>query len=240
MTLSASPSPLRAATPHSEPVESAAPSATAIIAAATLLLPTIEHGQSIDARILRTAMETVFGGSDADGHWDWKTAYDACEVTQILFLRKFGAGLTKRYDNPAALLEVVSKISLLFPTHTRRSENSQILQQFSTPVGLGLVAAIAAGITSDDVVLEPSAGSGLLAVHAERAGASLVLNEYDDMRADVLAQLFASAPVTRFDAAHIHDYLDATICPSVILMNPPFSAVAHVEGSVKEIGRAHV
>ena len=67
MTLSASPSPLRAAAPHSEPVESAAPSATAIIAAATLLLPTIERGHSIDARILRTAMETAFGGSDADG-----------------------------------------------------------------------------------------------------------------------------------------------------------------------------
>lgn len=240
MTLSASPSPLRAAAPHSEPVESAAPSATAIIAAATLLLPTIERGHSIDARILRTAMETAFGGSDADGHWDWKTAYDACEVTQILFLRKFGAGLTKRFDTPAALLAMVDKISLLFPTHTRRSESSQSLQQFSTPVGLGLVAAIAAGITSDDVVLEPSAGSGLLAVHAERAGASLVLNEYADMRADVLAQLFTSAPVTRFDAAHIHDYLDAAIRPSVVLMNPPFSAVAHVDGNVKDAAMRHI
>ncbi len=62
MTLSASPSPLCPAAPHSEPVESAAPSATAIIAAATLLLPTVERGHSIDARILRTAMETAFGG----------------------------------------------------------------------------------------------------------------------------------------------------------------------------------
>jgi hypothetical protein len=128
MTLSASPSPLRAAAPHSEPVESAAPVialATSIIAAANLLLPTIERGHAINARILRTAMETAFGGSYANGHWDWKTAYDACEVTQILFLRKFGAGLTKRFDTPATLLEVVSKISLLFPTHTRRSESSQ-------------------------------------------------------------------------------------------------------------------
>ena len=240
MTLSASPSPLRAAAPHSEPVESAAPSAAAIIAAATLLLATIERGHSIDARILRTAMETAFGGSDADGHWDWKTAYDACEVTQILFLRKFGAGLTKRFDTPAALLAMVDKISLLFPTHTRRSENSQNFQQFSTPVGLGLVAAVAAGITSDDVVLEPSAGSGLLAVHAERAGAALVLNEYANMRADVLAQLFAPAAVTRFDAAHIHDYLNAAIRPSVVLMNPPFSVVAHVDGSVKDAAMRHI
>ncbi len=161
-------------------------------------------------------------------------------MTQILFLRKFGVGLTKRFDTPAALLEVVSKISMLFPTHTRRSENSQSLQQFSTPVGLGLVAAIGAGITSEDVVLEPSAGSGLLAVHAERAGAPLVLNEYANMRADVLAQLFTSAPVTRFDAAHIHDYLDPAIRPSVVLMNPPFSSVAHVDGSVKDAAMRHI
>ena len=39
MTLSASPSPLRAAAPHSEPVESAAPSATAIIAACACTKP---------------------------------------------------------------------------------------------------------------------------------------------------------------------------------------------------------
>ena len=194
MTVSAYPSPVLVAAPPCDPAASAAPSgstATAIIAAATLLLPTIEQGQSVDARILRTAMETAFGGSDADGHWDWKTAYDACEVTQILFLRKFGTALTKRFDNPTALLEVVGKISLLFPTHTRRSESSQSLQQFSTPVGLGLVAAVAAAITPNDVVLEPSAGSGLLAIHAERAGAALVINEYADTRADLLERLFA-------------------------------------------------
>lgn len=243
MTLSASPSPLRAAAPHSEPVESAAPSistATAIVAAATLLLPTIERGHAIDASILRAAMETVFGGSDADGHWDWKTAYDVCEVTQILFLRKFGAGLIKRFDTPAALLEVVGKISLLFPTHTRRSESSQSLQQFSTPVGLGLVAAVAAAITPTDVVLEPSAGSGLLAIHAERAGASLVLNEYADTRADLLERLFVATSVTRFDAAHINDYLDLAIRPSVVLMNPPFSVIAHVDGNVKDAAMRHI
>jgi predicted RNA methylase len=243
MTLSASTSPVLAALPLSDVVASAAPStstASAIIAAAGFLLPHIEQGQSIDARILRSAMETAFGGSDADGHWDWKTAYETCEVTQILFLRKFGAALTKRFDNPAALLAMVGKISLLFPTHTRRSESSQSLQQFSTPVGLGLVAAIAAGITSDDVVLEPSAGSGLLAIHAERAGAALVLNEYADTRADLLERLFGNTPVTRFDAAHIHDYLDVAIRPSVVLMNPPFSAVAHVEGNVKDAAMRHI
>jgi predicted RNA methylase len=243
MTLSASLSPALVAPSHSDLVASVTPStstASAIIAAAGLLLPHIEQGQSIDARILRTAMETAFGGSDADGHWDWKTAYETCEVTQVLFLRKFGKALSKRFVNPTTLLAMVGKISLLFPTHTRRSESSQSLQQFSTPVGLGLVAAAAAAITPTDVVLEPSAGSGLLAIHAERTGATLVLNEYADTRADLLGRMFAETPVTRFDAAHINDYLDVVIRPSVVLMNPPFSAVAHVEGSVKDAAMRHI
>jgi len=58
----------------------------------------------------------------------------------------------------------------------------------------------------------------------------LMLNELADIRADLLHLLFPGRPVTRFDAAQIDDHLDAGLRPSVILMNPPFSAVANVEG----------
>ena len=43
-----------------------APSA-AILAAATVLLTHLERGNQIDAAILRRAMETAFGASDAAG-----------------------------------------------------------------------------------------------------------------------------------------------------------------------------
>src|SRR5712692_9305088 len=66
-----------------------------------------------------------------------------------------------------------------------------------------------------DLVLEPSAGTGLLAIHAELAGGSLVLNEIADTRADLLERLFPTVGVTRYDAAHIHDHLDAAVCPTV-------------------------
>src|SRR5262249_40856629 len=69
----------------------------------------------------------------------------------------------------------------------------------------------------------------LLAIHAELAGGSLVLNEIAETRANLLDSLFPGDSVTRFDAAHIHDHLDAAIRPSVVLMNPPFSAAAHVD-----------
>ena len=44
---------------------------------------------------------------------------------------------------------------------------------------------------------------------------------------------FPVSPVTRHDAAHIHDHLDAAVRPSVVLMNPPFSAAAHVDGALR-------
>ena len=69
------------------------------------------------------------------------------------------------------------RIASLLPTHTRRSEESESLQQFSTPIGLAFVANIAAAITPADVVLEPSAGTGLLAILAELAGACAAVGE---------------------------------------------------------------
>ena len=128
----------------------------------------------------------------------------------------------------------------MLPSHTRRSEESQALQQFSTPLALGLVASAAAAITPADLVLEPSAGTGLLAIFAELAGGHLVLNELAATRAGLLGQLFQNISVTRYDAAHIHDHLDAAVRPTVVLMNPPFSAAAHVEGRVADAALRHV
>jgi len=164
------------------PVRAAADPAAAIVAAAQLLLPHLESGRRIDAAMLRAAMESAFGASDADGAWIWKSAYEACEAATVLFLRKFGPAMRAKAVSPAAMLSMLAKVTALLPSHTRRSEESQTLQQFSTPIGLGFVASVAAGITPADLVLEPSAGTGLLAIHAELAGASLVLNRASPTR----------------------------------------------------------
>ena len=214
--------------------------AAAIAAAAHLLLPDLERGRRIHAAMLRAAMERAFGGSDAEGAWDWKTAYDCCEAATVLFLRKFGPAICARAASPAAMLSMLTKIGGLLPTHTRRSEESQALQQFSTPITLGLAASTAAAITSGDVVLEPSAGTGLLAILAELAGGSLVLNELADTRAGLLTHLFPGIPVTRFDAAQIDDHLGAYVRPSVVLMNPPFSAMVHVDRRMADTTLRHV
>ncbi|KAB2688824.1 strawberry notch family protein [Brucella pseudogrignonensis] len=212
----------------------------AVFAAAQLLLPHIERGQRVDAAMLRSAMESAFGASDATGAWNWKTAYDACEAATVLFLRKYGKAVFRKSASPATVLPQLAKIAGLLPTHTRRSEEAQSFQQFSTPIPLGLAAVTAAAITSADRVLEPSAGTGLLAILAEIAGGSLVLNELADTRAGLLSLLFPALSVSRFDAAQIDDHLDTGILPSVVLMNPPFSVMANVEGRMAGAAFRHV
>ncbi|MGX1103939.1 putative RNA methylase [Bradyrhizobium elkanii] len=212
----------------------------AIIAAAERLLPHLERGHRIDAAILRAAMEVAFGASDATGAWDWKMAYDACEVTTVLFLRKYGKALFRKADSAASRLSALDKIAGLLPTHTRRTVESETFQQFSTPIPLGLAALTAAAITAADRVLEPSAGTGLLAILADVAGGGLVLNELAETRATLLSSLFPAISVTRFDAAQIDDHLDPSMVPSVVLMNPPFSAMANVSGRMADTAYRHI
>jgi hypothetical protein len=80
----------------------------------------------------------------------------------------------------------------------------------------------------------------LLAIFAELAGSRLVLNELAEARAELLNQLFPDVSTTRHDAAHIHDHLDEALLPSVVLMNPPFSVAAHVDGVVADAALRHV
>jgi hypothetical protein len=167
--------------------------ASAIASAAQDLLLHLERGQCADA-----ARGDGKRLSRLRRRWDWKTAYDACEAASVLFLHKFGSAMRARADSPNAMLPMLAKIAGLLPTHTRRSEESEALQQFSTPIALGFAASTAAAITPADVVLEPSAGTGLLAILAELSGASLVLNEFAETRAGILSLLFPGIAVTRF------------------------------------------
>ena len=214
--------------------------AAATLRAAELLLPPLEGGRAISTNVLGAAMSSSFGGTDAEGFWIWKDAYDALEAAQVLFLRRFGPAILSRSTSPEAPLAMMRRIAELVPTHTRRSDESQAMQQLSTPLPLAFVAAHSAAISSSDIVLEPSAGTGLLAIHCEIARASLALNELATTRADLLGLLFPRVPVSRHDAAHIDDHLDTGIEPSVVLMNPPFTVGAHVDGRVADAAWRHL
>ena len=242
MTVLPSPAAIAAALPLVPPSPAIPPSlrGPALVSAAHILLHHLERGARIDASILAAAMAESFGGTDAQGFWVWKDAYDACEIAQVLFVRKYLPAMQARAASPAATLAMLEKLAGLLPTHTKRSAESQALQQLSTPLPLGFALARAAGVCEADVVLEPSAGTGMLAVFAQAEGAALVLNELAQTRADILQDLFPRGPVTRFDASQIHDHLDPALVPSVILMNPPFSVGAKIEGRVADAASRHI
>ncbi len=212
-----------------------------LLAAAERLQVELSADRAIEARVLRPAMEAAFGASDADGVWVWKDAYDATEIAQVLFLRRHApAMLGKTAGSARAMLGLISRLTSRLPTQTRRSEESEEFQQFSTPIELGYVASLAARMSQSDLVLEPSAGTGLLAIFAELAGGRVHLNELAAVRASVLDAVFPDVPVTQHNAEHIHDHLEPSIQPTVVIMNPPFSVSPQVEARVTGTAAKHI
>ena len=201
--------------------------ANALLTAAHDLLPALEAGRPLDAATLRAALSKAFNATDADGAWVWRDAYEAAEATLVLFLKRWGRAMRRQAGSHKEMLAMLDRLAQLEPSQTRRSAEQLQFQQFSTPLPLAYAALQAAAIKPGDVVLEPSAGTGMLAVMAECALGSqtaggLHLNEIAATRAAILAGLFPDSTVTRHNAEAIRDHLPA-LHPSVVLMNPPFS-----------------
>ena len=237
LTADACPNAPRSTPPTSE---------TALFEAAKALLPVLAAGRPLDANVLRDAMTRAFGASDAEGAWVWKDAYEAAEAAVVLFLKRYGRAMRRRAgagpEGPTAMLAMLQKLSSLEPSHTKRSEEQVRLQQFSTPLGLAYAALRAAAIRPGDVVMEPSAGTGMLAVMAECAlggEGALHLNEIANTRAGLLARLFPDASVTRHNAEAIADHLPG-VRADVVLMNPPFSATPGVSRNRHDADLRHI
>ena len=228
--------PAHSLAPAPAPEPATPAGAQALLAAAEALLPVLAAGRPLDAAALRTAMTGALGASDAAGAWIWKDAYEAAEAAVVLFLKRYGRAMRRRAgagaEGPSRMLAMLDAVAALEPSHTKRSEAQVRLQQFSTPLPLAYAALRAAAVRPGDVVLEPSAGTGMLAVMAEcalgsRAEGHLHLNELAAVRAGLLAALFPDANVTRHNAESIADRL-VDLRPSVVVMNPPFSATPGV------------
>jgi predicted RNA methylase len=206
--------------------------------AAESVLGLLSGKVSVSPKALQEIMTRAFGGSDASGAWQWKDAYEVLEIAQLRFLQKYSD--TLRRMKPEMALTLLDNLQSLCPTHTKRSEESQAMQQFSTPVAIGYIASIAAQMTAGDVMLEPSAGTGLLAVMGRLRGGELILNELAEDRGVILARLFPHAPLSSHNAEYLADYLDASLTPSVVLMNPPFSASPNAACTHSGVTMQHV
>lgn len=192
-----------------------------LVRVAQSLTAMLRAGETIDTRMLRALFTSATGASDANAGWSMRHAYDALELAQVLIL----ADPAFRIDahDPLTTLTRLVAMTAALPTQSVRSEDQIALQQFSTPAPLSFVAALAARLRAGELVLEPSAGTGLLAWPAVRAGARLALNEIDPRRRACLTHAFADATISAHDAELIDDLLGPDLSPGVILMNPPFA-----------------
>lgn len=204
----------------------------------------LAHGQKIVPADLRAMATEAYGGTMAGGKYGYSDATDAMEAG-------FNAALVGKTDPSLEDLSSATKqaerlgtvISTLLPTQTNRSGEKDSHQQFSTPPHYAYAAAWLANLTPDDVVLEPSAGTGCIAVQIKNAGvSSLKVNEISKRRAEFLADLFGKENVSTENAEQISGILTGGDQPTAIVMNPPFSQTAGRMGSKKEImtGARHI
>ncbi|HXQ15305.1 MAG TPA: strawberry notch family protein, partial [Caulobacteraceae bacterium] len=203
------------------------------LAAARALVPHLNRSRALDRKLVAGVMTTSFGGADADGAWSWRDAYDAIEAALVLQLRRLAPQIGRLEDAPAEIAALLATVTDLTLTHTRRSEEQVALDQFSTPPALAALAVAAAQIRPADLVLEPSAGTGLMAIIAEACGASLQLNELAPHRAALLDGLFPTASRTRHDAVHLKDLLPSSGSFHAVIANPPFQHLeAHLNAAI--------
>jgi hypothetical protein len=204
-----------------------------ILAAARALTPQLNRSRPLDRRLVANVMTTTFGGSDTEGAWLWRDAYDAIEAALVLQIRRLAPQIGRLEDAPAEICALLANLAELSLTHSRRSEEQVALDQFSTPPHLGALAVLAAQVRPGDQVLEPSAGTGLLAVLAEACGGAVTLNEFAAGRTGLLEGLFPLAARSQHDAVHLKDILPSSGSFQVALVNPPFQALeAHLHAAL--------
>lgn len=197
--------------------------------AGTISLPTA-IGERIAGRLAdgchlnRGVIASLF--AEATGVRDWGTAWsiddynDAIEIGSLLWLREHS-----RIDLSTGVHEAAVRFEWLeaaLPVRHVRSESQVELQQFPTPPMLAWLMARAGSLHSKDILLEPSAGNGALAMWPAIEGCSVHANEIDPQRRAALATIFPEACISGHDGELI-DHLCSGIRPTAVLMNPPFA-----------------
>src|SRR5260370_8808728 len=172
------------------------------------LVRRLHAGESFDNPKLAELAKESFFGTRARGTYTARDAYDAFEIAVNKFLlegkaRELIQGGREAFDDLRSLTD-----RLL--TQADRTVEQVESQQFSTPPSLALLAAKLLDPSPDDLVLEPSAGTGSLAIWGHAVGAQLVCNETSSRRRALLTSELGFK-VHDVDGEIIDDVLPAEI-----------------------------
>jgi hypothetical protein len=197
----------------------------------------IDSGRQLNNRELLTNCRDAGVDSFAtDPHLCHEIAETAINY---LIATKYGKPLLSSDDPRRACTEILRPLQQSLPTQSWRSATQVTYQQFSTPTPIAYLAAYLMNLSGGDTVLEPSCGTGSLAIWAQAAGAAVVTNEIDPRRQQ-LARLIGFDP-TGHDAEFIDDLLPESIAPNAVLINPPFSSAGgRIEWNRNKFGFRHV
>ena len=189
----------------------------------------IDDGERFDWRTLFAKADEFFGGTQANGVYSPKDAYDAMELGINLYLLDAKQAYPLENDTARArrvIEKLDTDILALVATQTKRTAEQDEFQQFSTPPTYAYLANWVANLNANDSYLEPSAGIGGMALFGKNAGVrEVVVNELSSRRLGVLQNM----PFDRYfseNAEQLNNILPAEIQPTVIVMNPPFSSTA--------------
>lgn len=186
--------------------------------------------------------DRAWGGKQAAGAYTSKDAYDALEAGINLRILRSPNLFDPRVNRDEAqrTLAALERLLAKVPTQSKRTAEQDDMQQFSTVPTLSFLANWVAKVSHTDLMLEPSAGVGGLAVFAKNAGARVVLNELSSRRAAVLQEVLHDSKVYQENAEQLHNILPDDIKPTVVVMNPPFSNSPTGIKKYTMIGAKHV
>lgn len=227
--------------PSTTPPEQAAQDAREVVPGTRKLIraikATLEANIKLDNTKLTAIADRAFGGTRQGGRYTSRDVYDALEVAVNEFIAESRSQIMR--ESPGSALTYLRGVMQLLPTQTDRTDEQIQFQQFSTPPTEAYVAAKILNPQAGEFVLEPSAGTGDLALYARLAGAEVRTNEISDRRKGLLRM--QGYEVTGVDAAIINDVLPYADKPTAIIMNPPFSATGGKTSRNKtEYGARHV
>ena len=179
----------------------------------------------IDSMKLYALADRAFGGTQGEGAYNRKDAYDALELAVNKYLLDFAKDMNGDALKAQQSVRKLEELLRTLPTQTVRTQEQQDFQQFSTPPNIAYLAAWAGNVQPGEMVLEPSAGIGGIASFAKSWGAEVAVNELSERRLGILKSM-GFDHVFNENAEQLDNVLPDHIKPTLVLMNPPFSSTA--------------
>lgn len=194
---------------------------------AKMVFDELSKGSQIQNNVKFARMaDEAWGGTQGQGAYEMANAYDAMELGVNMYIRDKGlnpSGINSKENLLKMMDDIKTTILDKLPTMNSRSDDKIKYQQFSTPPNYSALANWLLASGKSDMVLEPSAGIGGLAVFAKNSGADVVVNELAKNRIDTLKAMGFDRVFTE-NAEQINNILPNDVQPSRVVMNPPFSS----------------